>query len=416
MSGAGPPQPPAAPAHPTGLVEAVTVRLGLALHRFGTPSHQLEHDLGRLARRFAVPGQFMATPTLLIASFGCSGPPRVYVERGEQASINVDKLSELHATTEAIVAGELSLADGLIAIDRVLQAPSAWPAAAAAAAYGVTSAAVARLLDGGRLEMALAGMMGLTIGTLAQLARGRRTLEHLLDIAAAVACALLAALAARLVTSVSMSIATLAGLVVLLPGMALTIAMTELATGNLVSGVARLSGVGITFLKLGFGVALGSKIGVLLFAPPQLVAGAHAVGWTHWPAVALAAAALGVVLQAHRRDMPAIVGVCLMGNAGLVLGGRLLGGEMAAFVAALLVSLASSARARWRGGTEAVTQTPAILLLVPGGVGYRSIAALMQRDVVTGMQVAFSAALTAVALAAGVLLANMLFPPRRVSY
>ena len=404
-------------AGPTQLVEAVTMRLGLALHRFGTPSHQLEDDLARLARRFAVPGQFMATPTMLLAAFGRAGPPRVYLERSDQTTINVHKLGQLHETTERLIAGDLTLADGLIAVDRILEAPDTWSPAAAAIAYGVSSAAIARLLDGGRVEMALAGTMGLAIGILAQVARGRRTLEHLLVVAAAMVCALLAAFAARMVASFSMSIATLAGLVVLLPGMSLTTAMTELATGNLVSGTARLSGAGITFLKLGFGVALGSKLGHLLFAPPEVAAAAHRVGWTQWPAVALAAIALGVVLQAHRRDLLDVVGVCLLGNAGLVLGGRALGGELAAFIAALLVSLASSARTRRSRRTrtaEAVTQTPAILLLVPGGVGYRSITALMQRDVVTGMQIAFSATLTAVALAAGILLANMLFPPRRV--
>ena len=57
---------------------------------------------------------------------------------------------------------------------------------------------------------------------------------------------------------------------------------------------------------------------------------------------------------------------------------------------------------------------PAILLLVPGSVGYRSVSALLERNVVTGVEIAFSVVLTAIALVAGVLLANVLLPARRV--
>ena len=78
------------------------------------------------------------------------------------------------------------------------------------------------------------------------------------------------AVAARAFAPVSVYITTVAGIIVLVPGFTLTVAMTELATRNLVSGTARLAGAAGTFLAIGFGVALGTRVGVALFGAATL--------------------------------------------------------------------------------------------------------------------------------------------------
>jgi uncharacterized membrane protein YjjB (DUF3815 family) len=58
-------------------------------------------------------------------------------------------------------------------------------------------------------------------------------------------------------------LATLGGLIVLLPGLTLSAAMSELNAQHLVSGTARLTGAIMRFLVLMFGVALGSRVAQL---------------------------------------------------------------------------------------------------------------------------------------------------------
>ena len=58
----------------------------------------------------------------------------------------------------------------------------------------------------------------------------------------------------------------LSALIVLVPGLRLVVSMNELATGNHVSGTARLVDTGMTFLSLGFGVALGQRLAAPLLA------------------------------------------------------------------------------------------------------------------------------------------------------
>ena len=93
----------------------------------------------------------------------------------------------------------------------------------------------------------------------------RRVFEPVASLMAAA----LAVVTAQFVSPLSIYVTTLAGLIVLVPGLTLTTAMTELATRDLVSGTARLMGAVLIFLEIGFGVALGWQLTRL--APSPLV-------------------------------------------------------------------------------------------------------------------------------------------------
>ena len=61
----------------------------------------------------------------------------------------------------------------------------------------------------------------------------------------------------------------------------------------------------------------------------------------------------------------------------------------------------------------AVPIVPSLLLLVPGTLGVRSVASLIARDVVPGVELLFTLVTVAAALAAGLLFANLAVPPRK---
>jgi len=61
-----------------------------------------------------------------------------------------------------------------------------------------------------------------------------------------------------------------------------------------------------------------------------------------------------------------------------------------------------------------VVLVPGLLLLVPGSVGFRAVTSLVERQAVAGIETAFSTALTAIALVAGLLVAGVIAPERRL--
>ena len=56
-------------------------------------------------------------------------------------------------------------------------------------------------------------------------------------------------------------ITAVAGVVLLLPGFTLTIALSELATQNLLAGTGRLVGAFILLFMMGAGLAIGTQVG-----------------------------------------------------------------------------------------------------------------------------------------------------------
>jgi uncharacterized membrane protein YjjB (DUF3815 family) len=219
---------------------------------------------------------------------------------------------------------------------------------------------------------------------------------------------------AHLLGPMSVLVATLAGLIVLLPGLTLTTAMTELATRHLASGVARLSGAFSIFLTLAFGVALGNRVGAAIFGTPPTAPAGPGAAWASVVALIVAPLCFTVILRAEPRDAPWIV----LAGALAVLGGRVgaatFGVELGTFAGSLAVALAGSVYERWRRRPAAVVVVPGILLLVPGSVGFRSLTSLIQREALTGIETAFSMILTAIALVAGMLVAGVILPERRI--
>ena len=118
--------------------------------------------------------------------------------------------------------------------------------------------------------------------------------------------------------------------------------------------------------------------------------------------------------RAEPRDAPWIVLAGALGVMGGRGGAATFGVELGTFAGSLVVALAGSVYERLRRRQASVVVVPGILLLVPGSVGFRSLTSLLDRQAVTGIETAFSMILTAIALVAGMLVAGVILPERRI--
>jgi uncharacterized membrane protein YjjP (DUF1212 family) len=399
---------------PPGPAVAFTLRLAEALHRYGTPAHRLEGLMQRVSERLGLEGRFFSTPTSLFASFGPPEALRTSLIRVEPGDMDLERLTLLDVLADDVIQGRLTPAEGARRVEDILARPARYGPALQLVCWTLAGGAAARLFGGGPREIAVAALSSLLIGTLGVLTRRQPTTARVLEPVAALLASALAALAASFAGPLSVEVATLAGLIVLLPGLSLTVAINELATRHLISGTSRLTGAALVFLQLGFGVALGSRLSAVLPPAPTLPLPPALPAWTQWVALGLATLAVGVLFRARPRDWGWISAACTFAFAGARLGALLLGAQLGAFVGALLLGIASNALARLRNRPSVTTVVPGLMLLVPGSVGFRSLSSLLERDVVAGVDTAFSMLMVAVALAAGLLSANALVPPRKV--
>lgn len=394
---------------PERLEYAYLSRVAELLHSYGTPAHRLERLLQRAADGLRVEASFLSTPTSLLASFGQGADEQTRLLRIDPGEVDLGKLIEFDEVMEEVEDGKLALPDALERFEAIASAGPRHPRWLAAAASGVASAGAARLFAGGLAEVLLAGALGMGVFLLGRLLERRTRGEGVFEPLAAFVGALAALLVARLV-EVDHRIATLAGLIILVPGLTLTVSMIELATRHLVSGVARLAGAGTTFLTILLGVALAWRLcgGDV---PPAVATPLPA--WTVWLALLSAPPAFAILFEARAREFGVILATGVAGFVATRVGAATLGPDLAAFLGALVIGLASNLYARLADRPASVPLMPGILLLVPGSLGYRSLTSFLEREALAGMDWAFQTGLVAVSLVGGLLAANVLLPPRR---
>ncbi len=389
------------------------VRLATALHRFGVPSNRCEPLLAQVAARIGLSGTFLVAPTSIQMSFETDSGPITRFARVEPGSDDLGKLAALDALAAELVAGRVDLATAEWQLDAILCAPSRFPVALEVFAFGWTSAIAARCFGGGAVEVASGGVAGLAIGGLLAWSQRRPAVAPILEGLAAFLIAFAVGVAVACGFPVSTDVTVLAGLIVLLPGLSLTVAVTELATRHLASGVARLAATAVSFGALGFGVMLARRCIDIAFGGFDPITPEPLPEWTLWFACALAPWGFAVILKAAPRDMLAIACSAPLAFAGARLGAVGLGPEMGAFVGSVAVTVTSNLLARFRQRPASVTLVPGILMLVPGALGFRSFASMISQDVVLGLEAAAQMATVAIALVGGMLLANVVVPARR---
>jgi uncharacterized membrane protein YjjB (DUF3815 family) len=135
--------------------------------------------------------------------------------------------------------------------------------------------------------------------------------------------------------------------------------------------------------------------------------------WVSVACITLSPPALGIIFKARPADLLPITGVGVIAYVAASGFSAWTGNQLGPFFAALLVGLLANAFARFGNRPASVVLMPAIMMLVPGSVGFKSITFMLEADVLGGVEQAFHMMLVTTANVAGLLTAGLLFPPRR---
>ncbi|MEM7678516.1 MAG: threonine/serine exporter family protein, partial [Myxococcota bacterium] len=269
-----------------------------------------------------------------------------------------------------------------------------------------------RFFGAGLSEIAAAAGAGFIAGSLALAIPRDPRAARLFELTAAFSVTVWVAVLQAAGVAVAPFVVILAGLIVLVPGLTLTVAVSELATKNLVSGSARLTFAGMSLLQIALGVAFGQQVGLHLFGPLVDHTPTALAPLTEVAALIATSLAISALFQAPLWLMPIIVAVTAVAILGARVGGWLLTPPLGASIGALFVAMLGNLYSRWTDRPAVVLIVPGMMLLVPGSLGFRSINSLMQQDLSMGLETAFNMGLIAVAIVAGLLVANVVLPPR----
>lgn len=378
--------------------------------------------MNAIAQRLGVEAQIFSTPTSIFAAIGPVGAQTTYMLRVEPGDPDLERLVRVDHVVQRVASGELSPGAGVRALEMIPSPSGRWGLVTTLLAFSLASACAGAFFGGSFGDIASAGVVGVLVGAMAIVGSMHREARRVIEAVAAAGASAVALVLERVVSpglvgmgyewaTVDAVRVTLSGLIVLLPGLTLTLAMSELASRHLVSGTGRLTHAAMILLSVGFGVAVGRS--VLSLLPDVDVVTLAAPGWVTY--VALAAAPLGftVLFRARPLDVAVIALAGVLGFFAARFGAGLLGPEVGASVGALVVGMISNLYGRVFNMPSAVASIPGIMLLVPGSLGFRSIEALLGADATAGVQGVFTTLLVGASLVVGLLLANIAVPMKR---
>lgn len=388
------------------------IELARALGTYGVAAHRLEDAIGDAAAAMGLRAQTFSTPTSVFVSTEIKNRRETMLARIDPRGTNLSKIQSLNDILLRVVEGRVGPSRATRMVKRVIFRAPRYPSWMHILAYAVAATGVARFFGGGRRELMAAALTSLAVGSLAHAAARNRHAARVLEFLAGGVATVLASVSTAVLGPVSIELVTIAGLIVLMPGMMITTAMSELATRNLVSGTARFVGAITVVLSIGLGVAVGRGLCVHLpggfdAAPVPLP------GWTEILAAVVAPVGFVVLFNARARD----TGVMVVAGAGTFVLARFatasMGLELGVCLSAAAIGVAGNLYARGRGRLAMTVVLPGLLMLVPGSLSFRSFDMFLMDDTITGVQTAFKVLVTALALVAGLLLANVAAAPRR---
>jgi len=386
--------------------------LGRALHRYGTPADRMEEALKICCERLGLQTEVFTSPTALIMSFGAPTELKTRMMRLEGSELDLGKLEQVDAIADQVIDKQLSPRDGIDRLQAIFLAPPQFGHGISTLMHGVSAGGLSVFFGGSLEDVAVAGSIGLSLGLLAQYARRSTDQARVFELVGAAFAAFAAGVVSSMWHAVTPSLVTIAALILLLPGMSLTTAMSELATRHLIAGTARLMSAVIVLLQLVVGVALGERaanavVEVHRAVPVVLPA------WAPWIALVASALGIAVVVQAQVRAFGWILAASAVGYIGNAAGTTWLGPQMGVMVGAFALGVLGNLYARLLRRPAQVVVVPAMLLLVPGSMGFRGMASLLSRDTLTGVETVFAMFVVAIAIVAGLLIANAVVSPRR---
>jgi uncharacterized membrane protein YjjP (DUF1212 family) len=388
---------------------------GRAYLSSGGPTSRLEESLASLGRKIGYPAEVFATPTgIFVSCVDTEGHTHTTLSRIKDNSINLGRLCWLEGIFEDVFSGKISLAQAnrILHSKITIRPPYTFKQTVLAA---LVSGFVLSYQSHQRIYPAIAsGVIATTTWWLAGPGlKTRITSSIFRDFIGCVVTLGLSALF-QVFSPAPFDAYSIGGLVILVPGLALTTAISELADQNLVSGTAKLMQAILTLLAIGLAFmlfqSLSESMGLhqtnLATVPNQLATGYAAIG------AALSVSCFGILFRVPKKSLFWSACTGMLGWTVL----RLFTTTHYIVAASFLASLSVGVLSLWFGHRfkvpSQVYSVPGIIAMLPGMLAFTSFRSIAMGQESSGIELGMRVALTAGSIVFGLFTARIPFALR----
>ncbi|MEP4888404.1 MAG: threonine/serine exporter family protein [Aliiglaciecola sp.] len=393
------------------------LKLGKMLHKYGSPSFRLEAYLCEVAAYLGVNSSFISTPTSLSIVLWSDRHEDEYnhAARIEPGELDMNSLSLTDELAYQLLKGEISLADADKRLDQIDAMQSPYNKTLTGVAFGTSTSAFAMLMGAGWPEIFWSGVLGVIVyfWTLWSL-RSKRVNLMLESVASFTVGFAACTINYYFESGLNIWLIILSSLIILVPGLSLTIGLAELSSRNLVSGTARVMDAIMQLFKLYFGAFIGITLGYQLFGQQELQVADTLPFWVNWMGVLLLSIGLVAIFRTRLKHVPWAVVSTFIAYGASTWSSAYLENGLGAFVGAFALGVFSNLFSRVMNAPSTIVAMHGLIVLVPGSKTYIGLNSFISgQDFIKADHIGQETFLILMSLVAGLIFANIVMPTKK---
>ena len=391
------------------------IKLGTAVHHYGPSAARLESYLTAVCNALGYDGLFRSTPSEITFAFSQKDQwwQRTHIAVVPVGGYNMSKLATVGNLVEELVANKITLTDASIRLDEIEKMPDPWGLWSYPLSFALVAFGFSGMLQGSLLDNMVSVVLSLVVCSLFLLAEKwqGRFLDALPFTSAFVAGSCAAAISLWL-PELNHIIVILAAVIVLVPGFIISAGIVEIVENHIIAGTARLFGGLVYLIKQFTGAWLGISF-ISFFGIPELNTSLTS---TSIPFIFLSITCLIMGLlfayQTLLRDFVWVLINCAFAYAIVLICSKLISANLGILFATIGASMFANIWARKTNRPTSIVLIPAITILVSGSIGFRGLLTAATQQAEHGMQMFLQMFIVALAIAAGLLIANIIIRPK----
>jgi uncharacterized membrane protein YjjP (DUF1212 family) len=357
-------------------------RLGAAMIAANYPVNLVRRTLTRVADHYGLANHLVVLPNYIqLSGSDQAGAAIVRVVQAEH-ELRYDQTFPLADLVDRTEHGDIAVLDGLDELDRIHALPRRFPAWVNVIGYAVQSAGFALVLQPTPIALTAATGFGLLVGMLELLDRVSAAIGQLLPVISAFLVATSAFTLDRVFhlgpNNLRVEAAPLA---LFLPGVAITLAVIELTTREVVSGAARLIAGFMQLAQLAFGILIAAQL-VGVSASAFVVGPVNKFGaWAPWVGVAVYGVGIWLYLGPPRKFTPWLLAILFVAYSGQVAANAVFGSYASGFGGGFTLMVCALAISQLPNSPPtAALLLPGFWLLIPGALGLVGVTQFIGAD------------------------------------
>lgn len=385
------------------------ITVGTLASQCGVSSTHVRSMARRLGKALGVDIECFLSTSHVLFLFNTSKESAQQGHVAPLGSVDFDlgRLGELTELVEKLEDGTLDIDQAEASLDAIASEDVRSGNLVLALGYTLSGAAFAMLFNGSWATIGLGAFLSAVLFAITQLSLRWNWLSQSLDLSAAFVLGVMSGLAAALTPDIDPVVALLAGVVVIIPGYTLTLAVAELTNGSTLGGLQRLVAGVLSTAKLFLGGWAGVTVGQALLGRAGPVTASDQPDIVLWAGAALVAFSLGLVFRAQTRDLTWIVLGGLLAYAGTVIG-ESAGNWQGPFLGSLFIGFLATAFWHFKRRPPSTITLTAVMILVPGASAILGVNMARSMGLQAGLAAEWQAFVVIVAIIAGQVVANTL--------